>query len=155
MLYEYNVCFTISLLIMKKVLIALTMLLSIEASAQIQVYEKKDQTIYCTGLALHCISKVTVDTVATYWFSFHDSAYKHIEVTKSLRFNNKEDLMMFFVYIVSTINGEDSQILLFNDQTVNIKYENSVAKVYFEEGYFFMSKKQALRCIEEIKSFNN
>jgi len=140
---------------MKKVLIALTMLVSIEASAQIQVYEKKDQTIYCTGLALHCISKVTVDTVATYWFSFHDSAYKHIEVTKSLRFNNKEDLMMFFVYIVSTINGEDSQVLLFNDQKVTINYENSVAKVYYEEGYFFMSKKQALRCIEEIKSFNN
>ena len=140
---------------MKRVLIALIMLVSIEASAQIQVYEKKDQTIYCTGLALHCISKVTVDTVATYWLSFHDSAYKHIEVTKSLRFSNKEDLMMFFVYIVDCINGQQSQILMFNDQKVGINYENAVAKVYFEEGYFFMSKKQALRCIEEIKSFNN
>ena len=139
---------------MKKLIVLFT-LLAFSSQAQIQVYEKKDQTIYCTGLGLHCITKSTVDTTSTYWFSFHDSAYKYIEVSKSLSFNTKEDLMMFFVYIVGCINGEDSQVLSFNDQIVTIKFENAVAKVYYQEGYFFMSKKQALRCIEEIKNFNN
>ena len=90
---------------MKRGLALLSLLLMFNASAQIEVSSKKQETVYCTSLGLHCINKVTIDTVSTYWFSFHDSAYKHIEVTKSLMFSNKEDIMMFFVYIVGCING--------------------------------------------------
>jgi hypothetical protein len=93
--------------------------------------------------------------VATYWVSFRDAAYKHIEVYKSLEFSNKEDLMMFYVYIVSTINGEDSIIISFNDQSVGINYEMGLVRVTFQEGHFFVNKKQALKCIDEIKNHNN
>ena len=155
MLYECSDCFTISLLIMKRGLALLSLLLVFNASAQIEVSSKKQETVFCTNMGLHCINKVTVDTVTTYWVSFRDAAYKHIEVYKSLEFANKEDLMMFYVYIVSTINGEDSIIISFNDQTVGINYEMGLVRVTFQEGHFFVNNKQALKCIDALKNHNN
>ena len=140
---------------MKKGLALLSLLWMFNTSAQIEVSSKKQETIYCTNMGLHCINKVTVDTVSTYWLSFRDAAYKHIEVHKSLMFTNKEDLMMFYTYIVSGINGEESQILSFNDQTVGLNFEMGLIRVTFQEGYFFVNKKQALKCIDELKNHNN
>ena len=140
---------------MKRGLALLSLLWMFNASAQIEVSSKKQETIYCTNMGLHCINKVTVDTVSTYWLSFRDAAYKHIEVHKSLMFSNKQDLMMFYTYIVSGINGEESQVLSFNDQTVGLNYEMGLIRVTFEEGYFFVNNKQALKCIDALKNHNN
>ncbi len=98
MLYECSDCFTISLLIMKRGLALLSLLLVFNASAQIEVSSKKQETVFCTNMGLHCINKVTVDTVTTYWVSFRDAAYKHIEVYKSLEFSNKELLTLTRVH---------------------------------------------------------
>lgn len=139
---------------MKRVFGVLCLLVMFNASAQIEVSSKKQETIFCTNMGLHCINKVTVDTVETYWLSFRDAAYKHIEVQKNLMFSSKEDMLMFYTYIVSSINGEESQVLSFNDQTVGLNFEIGLVRVTFEEGYFFVNKKQALKCIDELKNHN-
>jgi len=140
---------------MKRGLALLSLLWMFNASAQIEVFSKKQETVFCTNMGLHCIVNVTVDTVSTYWLSFRDAAYKHIEVQKNLRFSSKEDLMTFYTYIVACIGGEESQVLSFNDQTVGLNYEMGLIKVTFEEGYFYVTSKQALKCIDALKSYKN
>lgn len=155
MLYEYSYCFTINLLIMKRGLALLSLLWMFNASAQIEVSSKKQETVFCTNMGLHCIIKVTVNTTNTYWLSFRDASYKHIEVRKSLMFSSKEDLMTFYTYIVAGISSEESQVLSFNDQTVGLNYEMGLIKVTFEEGYFYVNNNQALKCIAALKGHNN
>jgi hypothetical protein len=140
---------------MKRGLALLSLLWMFNASAQIEVSSKKQETVFCTNMGLHCIVNVTVDTVSTYWLSFRDAAYKHIEVQKNLRFSSKEDLMTFYTYIVACIGSEESQVLSFNDQTVGLNYEMNLIKVTFEEGYFYVTSKQALKCIDALKSYKN
>jgi hypothetical protein len=140
---------------MKKGLALLSLLWMFNASAQIEVSSKTQETIFCTNMGLHCIIKVTVDTTATYWLSFRDAAYKYIEVQKELKFSSKEDLMTFYTYIVAGISSEESQVLSFNDQTVGLNYEMGLIRVTFQEGYFFVNNKQALKCIDALKNHNN
>jgi len=140
---------------MKKGLALLSLLWMFNASAQIEVSSKTQETVFCTNMGLHCIVNVTVDTVSTYWLSFRDAAYKHIEVQKNLRFSSKEDLMTFYTYIVAGISSEESQVLSFNDQTVGLNYEMGLIRVTFQEGYFFVNNKQALKCIDALKNYNN
>jgi hypothetical protein len=140
---------------MKKGLALLSLLWMFNASAQIQVSNTKQETVFCTNMGLHCIINVTVDTASTYWLSFRDAAYKYIEVQKNLRFSSKEDLMTFYTYIVACISSEESQVLSFNDQTVGLNYEMGIIRVTFEEGHFFVNNKQALKCIDALKSYKN
>lgn len=140
---------------MKRGLALLSLLWMFNASAQIEVSSKTQENIYCTNMGLHCIIKVTVDAESTYWLSFRDAAYKYIEVQKNLKFSSKEDLMTFYTYIVAGIGSEESQVLSFNDQTVGLNYEMGLIRVTFEEGYFFVNNKQALKCIDALKNHNN